>query len=261
MARCPEAGNPGANGQAQRGHIALSTWLSSFLLAGITLLHGQPAAAACESDYGMLVIYQGTIGERTVRATFAFDGPQVNGQISAGPDYADISLRGTQRNGVLALHAAATDRPVLRGTLKGCSAISGTWLDPSTGQSFPLHLSEDSETGGNMAHRYDAAGAKDDRAVDAGVRAFQRAVVAHDARTASKLIAYPLRVNSGSKSRMIPNRAALLAQYDRIFTPAVRADVERAVPADLFSRDQGVMLGDGIVWFNENGKAISINQP
>lgn len=239
----------------------MGTWLSSFLLAGITLLHGQPVAAACASDYGMLVIYRGTIGERRVRATFAFDGPKVSGQISAGPEYADVPLRGTQRNGVIALTAAATDRPALRGTLKGCSAIVGTWRDPSSGQSFPLHLSEDSETGTNMAHRYDAAGAKNDAMVDAGVRAFRRAVIAHDARTASNFIAYPLRVNSGSKSRMIPNRATLLAQYDRIFTPGVRAEVERAVPADLFSRDQGVMLGDGIVWFNENGKAISINQP
>ncbi len=50
-------------------------------------------------------------------------------------------------------------------------------------------------------------------------------------------------------------------QYDRIFIPGVRAEVEHAVPADLFSRDQGVMLGGGIVWFNENGMAISINQP
>jgi len=209
----------------------------------------------------MLVIYQGTIGERPVRATFAFDGPKVSGQISAGPEYADVSLRGTQRNGVLALNAAATDRPALRGTLKGCSAISGTWLDPRTGQSHPLRLLEDGEIGGTPTHRYDAAGATSDRIVDMSVRAFRRAVIAQDARTASNFIAYPLRVNSGSKSRMIPNRATLLAQYDRIFTPGVRAEVERAVPADLFSRDQGVMLGGGIVWFNENGKAISINQP
>jgi len=209
----------------------------------------------------MLVIYQGTIGERPVRATFAFDGPQVSGQISAGSEYADVPLRGTQRNGVLSLNAATTDRPALRGTLKGCSSISGTWRDPRTGQSFPLQLSEDSETGRNMAHRYDAAGAKNDAVVDARVRAFRRAVIAGDKRSVSNLITYPVRVNSSSKSTMIPNRATLLTQYDGIFTPAVRAEIERAVPADLFSRDQGVMLGDGIVWFNENGKAISINQP
>lgn len=209
----------------------------------------------------MLAIYQGSIGDRPVRATFAFDGPKVNGQISAGPEYADVLLRGTQRSGVIALNAAGTDKPALRGTLKGCSAISGTWLDPSGGHSFPLRLIEDGETGGTRAHRYDAAGAKSDHVVDLGVRAFRRGVIAHDARMVSHFIAYPLRVNFGSKSRMIPNRATLLAQYDRIFTPAVRAYVERAVPADLFSRDQGVMLGDGIVWFNENGKAISINQP
>jgi len=209
----------------------------------------------------MLVIYQGTIGERPVRATLAFDGPKISGQISAGPEYADVPLRGMQRNGVIALNAAATDKPALRGTLKGCSAISGTWRDPRSGQSHPLRLLEDSESGGTPAHRYDAAGAKSDHLVDMRVRAFRRAVIARDARMASNFIAYPLRVNSGSKSRMIPNRTALLAQYDRIFTPGVRAEIERAVPADLFSRDQGVMLGDGIVWFNENGKAISINQP
>ncbi len=209
----------------------------------------------------MLVIYQGTIGERPVRATLAFDGSNVRGQISAGPEYADVSLHGTQRNGVLALDAVATNTPALRGTLKDCSAISGTWRDPRNGHSSPLRLAEDGAIGGTLAHRYDAAGATSDHVVDMNVRAFRRAVIARDARTASNFIAYPLRVHSGSKSRMIPNRATLLAQYDRIFTPGVRAEIERAVPADLFSRDQGVMLGDGIVWFNENGKAISINQP
>ncbi len=227
----------------------------------MTLLHGQPAAAACASDNGMLVIYQGTVGERPVRATFAFEGSNVRGQISAGPEYADVPLRGTQRNGVLALNAVATNTPALRGTRKDCSAISGTWRDPGSGHLFPLRLAEDGEIGGTPAHRYDAAGATSDHVVDTNVRAFRRAVIAHDTRAVSTLVAYPLRVNSGSQSRMIRNRATLLAQYDRIFTPGVRAEIESAVPADLFSRDQGVMLGDGIVWFNENGKAISINQP
>ena len=209
----------------------------------------------------MLVIYQGTIGDRPVRATFAFDGPKVRGQISAGPEYADVPLRGTQRGAVIALNTAATDAPALRGTLKNCSAIGGTWRDPSSGQSHPLRLIEDGEIGGTPAHRYDAAGAKSDRVVDTGVRAFRRGVIAHDARRVSTFIAYPLHVNFGLKSRTIPNRATLLAQYDRIFTPGVRAEVERAVPADLFSRDQGVMLGDGIVWFDQSGKAFSINHP
>ena len=239
----------------------MSIRLCSWLMAGIAVLLAQPAAAACASDYGMLVIYQGTIGHRPVRATFAFDGPRVRGQISAGPGFTDVALRGTQRSGVIALTAVATGKPALHGTLKDCSAITGTWRDPRTGQAFPLHLSEDSETGRNLAHRYDMAGAKDDAVVDAGVRAFRRAVIAGDKRSVANCIAYPLRVNSDSKWKMIPNRARLLAQYGRIFTPAVRAAIARAVPADLFSRDQGVMLGGGVVWFDAVGKAFSINQP
>ena len=44
--------------------------------------------------------------------------------------------------------------------------------------------------------------------------------------------------------------ADLLAHYERVFTTKVTAAIERQSYALLFARDQGVMIGDGEVWFN-----------
>jgi hypothetical protein len=58
------------------------------------------------------------------------------------------------------------------------------------------------------------------------------------------------------------NAAALSASYARVFTPEVKAAVAAAKADDLFSRDQGVMIGNGEVWMNEvhgSMKIISIN--
>ena len=38
--------------------------------------------------------------------------------------------------------------------------------------------------------------------------------------------------------------AALRADYARVFTPEVRVAVAAAKAGDLFTRDQGVMIGD-----------------
>ena len=56
--------------------------------------------------------------------------------------------------------------------------------------------------------------------------------------------------------------AALRANYARVFTPEVRAAVAAAKADDQFTRDQGVMIGNGEVWMNEirgSMKIITVN--
>jgi hypothetical protein len=76
-----------------------------------------------------------------------------------------------------------------------------------------------------------------------------------------KLVAYPLRVN-GKKPMNYRDEAALLKNYDTVFTPRVLDRIQKAEPAAIFCRDGWGMLGDGVVWArasNETAKVEIIN--
>jgi hypothetical protein len=64
------------------------------------------------------------------------------------------------------------------------------------------------------------------------------------------LIAYPLVVPIAGKKVKIANSALFLAHPDRIFTDKVIAAVQSQTYGSLFANAQGVMIGDGEVWFS-----------
>jgi hypothetical protein len=57
----------------------------------------------------------------------------------------------------------------------------------------------------------------------------------------------------------IANSAEFVKVYDPLFTPAFVAKIITGIPHPMFANAQGIMLADGAVWFNENGKAIAFN--
>jgi hypothetical protein len=80
----------------------------------------------------------------------------------------------------------------------------------------------------------------------------QDAVRSDDRKAVIELIDFPLRVNSESGTRLYPDAQAVARDYDRIFTPEVRRAVLDQRFDRLFGRDQGVMIGDGEIWFDHS---------
>ena len=78
----------------------------------------------------------------------------------------------------------------------------------------------------------------------------QGAVRANDRGAVIKLVGFPLRVNSNGKTRVYRDAASVRAGYDQIFTPQVRQAILAQRHDRLFSRDQGLMIGNGQVWFD-----------
>jgi len=110
---------------------------------------------------------------------------------------------------------------------------------------------------------YAAAGISDPAHVTQFLARLKQAVAANDRSTVAAMVNYPLTVNSsGGRSMTYRDAAALRANYARVFTPEVRAAVAAAKADDLFTRDQGVMIGNGEVWMNEirgSMKIITVN--
>jgi hypothetical protein len=89
---------------------------------------------------------------------------------------------------------------------------------------------------------------------DASFRAFlrqlQSAVRSNDRDAVVRLVRLPLRVNSGGTATTYRDSSSLLDDYDRVFTARVRSAILDQRFERLFGRDQGVMIGDGAVWFD-----------
>ena len=76
--------------------------------------------------------------------------------------------------------------------------------------------------------------------------ALQQAVAYDDHAAVSDMVTYPFRISTGRVST--PEQ--FLKYYDAIFTSNVKRAIANQSADSLFYRDQGVMIGDGEVWFN-----------
>lgn len=80
--------------------------------------------------------------------------------------------------------------------------------------------------------------------------ALKQALAAGDRQAVADMVEYPLRTRIAGKPATIPAPDAFLAHYDELMTPAVSAAVEKQRYGELFANSQGVMIGDGKVWFS-----------
>jgi hypothetical protein len=64
----------------------------------------------------------------------------------------------------------------------------------------------------------------------------------------AKLVKFPLRLNGKKKVR---SSRRLIARYDKVFNDVVTKAIEGQRYETLFSNYQGVMIGDGQIWFKK----------
>lgn len=88
---------------------------------------------------------------------------------------------------------------------------------------------------------------------------WREAVGEGDKHKVAGMVRYPLLVNRGKRHELIKTSARLMAEYDRVFTAPVRQAIERQSAECLFANWQGVMIGNGEVWFEELS-AVAVGQ-
>lgn len=69
-----------------------------------------------------------------------------------------------------------------------------------------------------------------------------------------KYIIYPLRINTPKEKTTIKTKKEFIKNYDAIFTDKVKTVLENQKVKDLFVNYQGVMVGDGQIWFGAGDK-------
>ena len=92
----------------------------------------------------------------------------------------------------------------------------------------------------------------------------QAAVQSNNKEAIAGMISYPLLVLRSGKRTHEQKPQAFLANYSLIFTDPVRDAVLHQTAQCLFGNSSGAMVGNGAVWFREEGpgqwKIITINE-
>lgn len=108
--------------------------------------------------------------------------------------------------------------------------------------------------------KYSAAGIDNDAAVETFFLDMQKAVSKDDRAIVASMINYPVKVYGEGRTTVISKESDLLKKYDSVFTPQVKKVLAKQTISDLFVNGQGVMVGNGEIWFNQlaNGNNIRI---
>lgn len=78
----------------------------------------------------------------------------------------------------------------------------------------------------------------------------KKAVAEDDRQTVALMVDYPFQARIKGRAVKIRDRKHFSADYDEIITPKVKNAISRQSYATLFANWQGVMIGDGEIWFS-----------
>jgi hypothetical protein len=111
---------------------------------------------------------------------------------------------------------------------------------------------------------YEVAGVDDPATVPRFLQQLQKAVGAGDAKAVAELARFPLPVSVGGVRKRVASATELESLYPEMFTACLKRVVAAATPQELFANWQGIMFGDGAVWFGPGAggmRLIAINGP
>lgn len=83
----------------------------------------------------------------------------------------------------------------------------------------------------------------------------QKAVADDDKAAVAALVDYPFQARIKGKAVKLKDAAHFVTSYDQIMTAKVKQAVAKQSYATLFANWQGVMIGDGEIWFSGVGES------
>lgn len=100
--------------------------------------------------------------------------------------------------------------------------------------------------------RFHVAGIDDDQEVSDFLDTIKQAVAQDNREKIASLIRYPMGIYDGGELiRTYPNSASVLENYDSIVTDQVKSTLSTTNFDGLFVTQEGVMVGQGQIWFNQ----------
>lgn len=128
----------------------------------------------------------------------------------------------------------------------GCGSASNNNAAASADTVKGTPIADKLQAGGNP---FETAGIEDPQAFLDVFNAVKAAIASGDKAEVANHILYPLRVNGVSGKTKIQTRGAFVKQYDAIITQEVKDAIANQTADNLFVNYQGVMVGNGDIWF------------
>ena len=136
--------------------------------------------------------------------------------------------------------------------LAGCgqTETNETGANPNqdTAAITPAYQAEEKHAMHEEDNPFAAAGINDPKAFIKMFEVVKAAVAADEKAAVAELVLFPLQVN-GETPAKIKSKEEFIAKYDQIMTKPVKDALAAQKVDELFVRDQGVMVGDGELWF------------
>ena len=98
---------------------------------------------------------------------------------------------------------------------------------------------------------YSVGGFDDAAAFERFYEELQKDVARGDKSATAALFSYPMSIRFPPQKRLvkIASKAQFIKNYDRIFNSQAKKAIKETKTADLFCNYQGVMVGNGQLWF------------
>jgi hypothetical protein len=111
-----------------------------------------------------------------------------------------------------------------------------------------------------QSNKYAVAGIDDATAAEKFFLDLQTIVAKDDRQAVANAINYPITVKVKGRRVKLRSKAELLRQYAVVFNQQVKQALAKQQASDLFVNYQGVMIGNGQIWFNQlpNNKGFKI---
>jgi hypothetical protein len=135
--------------------------------------------------------------------------------------------------------------------------MDGTWTSKDGSHKYAVSLRGTTIWEADSRPRYADVTKESDAEFEKRVQSLIGAVLHGDKAAAVRLISYPLAVNGSKREHWrLRTSAEVLAAWDDLFTPAMTAKFESALPHDMFVHEGMAMIGNGEAWFDDKGLAV-----
>lgn len=103
---------------------------------------------------------------------------------------------------------------------------------------------------------YSVGGFDDSAAFERFYENLRKDVAKGDKMATASLFSYPMAIAFPPKKKpvVISNKADMVKNFDRIFNPQAKKALQKTKAAELFCNSQGVMIGNGEIWFEPGEK-------
>lgn len=258
----------------------MRTFARFMAVAALLLMSAAAVAEWFESkgEEEWLVNYRGVLkGDTPIGMTLIFEGTELRGSYFHEKSMKDVSLRGKfvgEREFVL---EELSPKGKVVGTFKGSfpekdpgghfnnaklqyEVLNGAWTSADGKKSHPFYAYLDNATPRSKgAGRYSEAGVANDAAFEKAVQKFRKAVLDRKKKAVAAQVAFPVEANIDGKEKSIKDAEEFLANYDKIFHDGFYEKIKQSVPHNMFVRHDGIMLGEGEIWFGSDGRVTAIN--